>query len=103
MTPHSVLESNEFKSLVKKRWTFSLAMAAIMLLVYFGFLLTIAFRKEFFAQKIASGLTLGIALGLGIIIFAWIMTGIYVKWANSSYDEKVNELTEKVKSANKQN
>ncbi len=87
-----LVDSPAFKQLVKKRWSFSLIMSALMLFVYFGFLITIAFNKAIFAIKIQQNLTLGIVLGLGIIVFAWLMTGVYVKWANSSYDKTVEEL-----------
>lgn len=87
-----LVDSPAFKKLVRKRWSFSLIMSALMLFVYFGFLISIAFNKAIFAIKIHQHLTLGIVLGLGIIIFAWLMTGVYVKWANSSYDKTVEEL-----------
>ena len=87
-----LVDSPAFKNLVKKRWAFSLIMSGLMLFVYFGFLISIAFNKAIFAIKIHQNLTLGIVLGFGIIIFAWLMTGIYVKWANSSYDNTVEEL-----------
>jgi uncharacterized membrane protein (DUF485 family) len=67
-----------------------------MLAVYFGFILTIAFNKEILASKINDGLTLGIPVGLGIIILAWLLTGVYVRWANNHYDKKVEELKKKL-------
>ncbi|MDX2190477.1 MAG: DUF485 domain-containing protein [Bacteroidota bacterium] len=94
--PNKIIQSEDFKNLVKKRWSFSITMAALMLVVYFGFLLSIAFNKTIFAVKLGSGVTIGIILGLGIICFAWIMTGIYVFWANGSYDEEVAKLKAKV-------
>ena len=95
MSKHKeVIESAKFKSLVRNRWAFSLLMASIMLLVYFGFLLGIAFSKESFGIKLANGLTVGVLFGLGLIIMAWVMTGIYVLWANSYYDDAVAELKE---------
>lgn len=93
---HDMVNTEEFKLLVKKRWTFSLIMTTIMLFAYFGFILTIAFNKSIFAIKIAPNLTVGIVLGLGIIIFAWLMTGIYVSWANNNYDKDVEILKSKV-------
>ena len=93
---HQVIESEEFKQLIKKRWTFSLSMSLLMLLVYFSFLITIAFNKQIFAEKMGGRLTLGIVWGLGIIFFAWFMTGVYVRWANSSYDKTVEELKNKL-------
>ena len=92
----TLVNSPEFKESVKKRWSFSLIMSTLMLAVYFGFLISIAFNKQLFAIKITNNLTLGIVLGLGIIVFAWLMTGVYVQWANSSYDKTVEELKNKL-------
>ena len=91
-----IQETEEFKKFVTKKWMVSLSLAAIMLLAYFGFILTIAFNKELLATKISKGLTLGIPVGLGIIVLAWLLTGIYVRWANNHYDKKVEELKKKI-------
>ncbi|MBL0173920.1 MAG: DUF485 domain-containing protein [Ignavibacteria bacterium] len=88
----AILESKEFKSLVRKRVSVSLVLTAIMLFVYFGFILTIAFNKEALSTKIGEHLTLGLPIGIGIIIFAWLLTGLYTRWANSSYDTSVRAL-----------
>lgn len=87
-----IIESEKFKNLVKKRLKFSTTLTVIMLLVYFGFILSIAFYKEFLSVKIGEHLTLGLPIGIGIIIFAWILTGIYTRWANRDYDKSVREL-----------
>jgi uncharacterized membrane protein (DUF485 family) len=92
----AIVESDEFKELTKKRQTFSLTMTGIILVVYFGFILTIAFQKEVLAAKIGDSLTIGIPIGIGIIIFAWILTGIYTRWANKSYDKSVRELRNRI-------
>ena len=89
-------ETEEFKIFVGKKWLVSLILASAMLLGYFGFILTVAFNKEFLAAKLSKGLTLGIPVGLGIIVLAWILTGIYVSWANKNYDNKVEELKKKL-------
>ncbi|MGV3585956.1 MAG: DUF485 domain-containing protein [Adhaeribacter sp.] len=93
---HAIIESPEFKKLVSKRWSVSLVLTLIMLAVYIGFLLVVAFSKESLAAKISPNLTWAIPIGLGIILFAWILTGIYVFWANNNYDEAVQELKNKV-------
>jgi uncharacterized membrane protein (DUF485 family) len=67
-----------------------------MLVVYFGFILLIAFNKEFLATKIGEHLTIGLPIGIGVIIFAWLLTGIYIRWANSSYDKSVRELRNQI-------
>src|SRR4051812_12596911 len=95
---NQVLDSPEFKKLVSKRWTISLLMTCIMLAAYFGYILTIAFNKSVLASKIGNNLTIGLPIGLGIIIMAWVMTGIYVYWANNYYDKSVTEIKDKIKS-----
>jgi uncharacterized membrane protein (DUF485 family) len=95
-TPHEIIHSPEFKKLVSKRWSVSLLLTITMLVVYIGFLLVVAFRKESLAEKISPNLTWAIPIGLGIILFAWLLTGIYVFWANNNYDEAVQDLKNKV-------
>lgn len=97
--PHQVKEivnSENFKSLVSKRLKVSLTLTFLILLVYFGFILLIAFYKDVLAINLGSNITLGLPVGIGIIIFAWILTGIYTRWANQSYDKSVKEIKEKV-------
>lgn len=92
---HEIIESAPFKKLVSRRWQVSLTMTLIILTIYIGFLLLVAYNKELLAIKIGTYYTLAIPVGLGIIVTAWLMTGIYVYWANNSYDNAVNELKEK--------
>ncbi|MDP3582651.1 MAG: DUF485 domain-containing protein [Ignavibacteria bacterium] len=91
-----IVNSEKFKELVRKRLRFSITLTVIMLVVYFGFILVIAFNKELLAIKIGEYLTLGIPIGMGIILFAWILTGIYTRWANKTYDKSVRELRNQV-------
>jgi uncharacterized membrane protein (DUF485 family) len=87
-----LLRSKEFKKLVSERWLVSLGMTFLMCLVYFGFILTVAFNKEFLAKKLGAHLSVGLPIGVGIISFAWLLTGMYVLWANRRYDRQVEEL-----------
>lgn len=91
-----IVNSEKFKELVAKRLKFSLTLTAIMLIVYFGFILVIAFYKDLLALKIGEHITLGLPIGIGIILFAWILTGVYTRWANKSYDKSVRELRNQV-------
>ena len=92
-TLHDVLESKAFKDLVAKRWSISLILTFLMLFVYFGFILVLAFDKPLLAEKIGEHVTLGIPVGVGVILFAWVLTGIYVRWANTVYDNEVNRIS----------
>lgn len=86
----------EMHKLIKTRWSIALILTGIMVVIYFGFILLVAFDKPFLAKPIGHNLTLGLPIGIGILVIAWILTGIYVSWANNVYDKKVNELKNKL-------
>jgi uncharacterized membrane protein (DUF485 family) len=98
-TLETTLKSAQFKKLVSKRWTISIILTAVMLAVYFGFILLIAFDKDVLASKIGDHITLGLPVGLGIILFAWMLTGIYVNWANNVYDKEVEVIKNQISEA----
>ena len=93
---NEVIESKEFKQLVATRWSVSIVLTLIMFAVYFGFLALVAFNKDFLATKIATGTTLAIPVGIGILLFSWLITGWYVRWANNKYDKDVELLRKKL-------
>jgi uncharacterized membrane protein (DUF485 family) len=69
------------------------AMSAIMLIAYFGYVALIAFNKPLLAQPIGGGVTsLGIPIGIGIILLGILLTGIYVRRANKEYDPLVEAI-----------
>jgi len=74
------------------RWRLSIILTTIMTLVYVGFILLIAFNKPLLATVLMPGLSLGILLGVLVIITAWVLIVIYVKWANDHYDATVAEI-----------
>ena len=78
--------------LLRQRWRIAIALSAVMILVYFGSVLLIAFVKPRVAQFIAPGLSLGILLGALVIAATWILTWVYVRWANRHLDSRVTEL-----------
>lgn len=92
MDKNKILHSEAFSGLVKKRWFFSISMTLLILTIYFGFIILIAFRKDILATPISGKLSTGIPIGIGIIFFSWILTGIYVWWANRYYDNYVKEI-----------
>jgi uncharacterized membrane protein (DUF485 family) len=87
-----IIDSPAFKNLVKRRWLVSMVLTLTMLFIYIGFLLVVAFNKGLLATKIGTHYTLAIPVGLGIIVAAWLLTGVYVFWANNSYDNAVEAL-----------
>ena len=95
---HAIKSNPKYHELVSKRRTFAWTLAIIMLVIYYGFILIIAFNKEFLSQPLWSGsiTTVGIPIGLGVIISAFVLTGIYVFRANSEFDRLTNEIKEEV-------
>ena len=68
------------------------------LIVYYGYIALIAFDKEFLAKPIGTGVTtLGIPIGVGVILFAIIITGIYVRRANTEFDALTEEILKEVR------
>ncbi|MBI3854358.1 MAG: DUF485 domain-containing protein [Planctomycetes bacterium] len=90
-----LLDDPEFKDLVARKSRISIILTAITLVVYYGFILLIAFNRDVFGVKIVGNVTFGILLGIGVILFSWVFTGIYVRWANSKYDAMVDNIRRK--------
>jgi len=82
----------EFKSLVFKKRLVTTALTLSMSVGYFGFILLLAYNKACLAQKVGDHVTLGIPMGLGVIVLAWLVTGVYVWWANEVYDKEANKM-----------
>ncbi len=83
-----------YQLLKSRRSRFGWTLSIIMLIVYYGYVLFIAFGKELLAMPIGSSvITWGIPAGFGVIVFTILITGFYVQRANREFDE----LTEKVK------
>ena len=71
------------------RWRLALLLTTIMTLVYVGFILLIAFDKPLLGTILMPGLSLGILLGVLLILTAWVLIMIYVRWTNTHYDHRV--------------
>jgi len=85
----------KYAQLKNKRNRFGWTLSILMLVVYYGYIALIAFDKAFLAQPIGTGVTtLGIPLGMGVIVFTIVITGIYVSRANSEYDALTKDILE---------
>ena len=87
----------DYHKLVRTRSRFGWALTWAMMIVYYGFTLLVAFNKEFLGTRIGQGVTTwGIPLGLFVILFTIVITGIYVRRANGLYDELTAAIRKKV-------
>lgn len=83
----------KYQRLVSARSSFGWTLTAIMMVVYYGYIAVIAFNKELFAKPLGEGvMTVGIPVGVGVIVFTIIITGLYVRRANSEFDALTAEI-----------
>ncbi len=84
----------KFEKLKSTRTRYAIIMTVLMMATYYGYILLIAFNKELLAQKLGAGMvtSLGIPLGLGVIIVTIILTNIYVRRANSEFDDLTADI-----------
>ncbi|MEO6351838.1 MAG: DUF485 domain-containing protein [Burkholderiaceae bacterium] len=92
------LKSNaNYQKLVSTRSSYGWTLTWIMMFVYYGFIMLIAFDKELLATKMGAGvMTWGMPIGLFVIIFTVIITGIYVRRANSEFDDLTAQIRKEV-------
>nr|WP_315226631.1 DUF485 domain-containing protein [uncultured Albidiferax sp.] len=88
------IEANpKYHELKRKRTRFGWLLTAMMMLAYYGYIALIAFDKPFLATPLGAGVTsLGIPIGMGVIVFTVLITAIYVRRANGEYDRLTAEI-----------
>jgi uncharacterized membrane protein (DUF485 family) len=85
----------KYQKLVSTRSSFGWILTVIMLVVYYGYIAIIAFNKEIFSARLGEGvMTVGIPVGFGVIVFTILITGFYVRRANSEFDQLTREIVE---------
>ena len=89
-----VAQTPKYQQLVRERSRFSWVLTAIMLAIYFGYILLIAFVPDLLARRISGTTTLGIPLGIGVIVSGILLTAIYVHRANSRFDPMLRQILE---------
>jgi uncharacterized membrane protein (DUF485 family) len=84
----------KLRALAARQWRLALGLTVAMVTIYFGFILLVAYQKPLLGRLVTQGLSLGILLGALVIVSAWLLTWIYVSWANTKYDEELRRLRE---------
>lgn len=92
------IKSNpKYEKLVATRSSYGWTLTWLMMFVFYGYILLIAFNKELLGTKIGEGVTTwGIPIGLFVIVFTVIITGIYVRRANSEFDDLTAQIRKEV-------
>jgi len=87
----------KYQELKARRTRFGWLLTILMLIVYYGFIVLVAFDKPFLAQRLGAGVTtIGMPIGFGVILFTIVITGIYVRRANSEYDALSEQVAKEV-------
>ena len=92
----TIQQDPDYQELVRRRSSFGWTLSLIMLVIYFGFILLVAYAPKFLGEPLGTGVTtIGIPIGLFVIISAFALTGIYVSKANSKYDTLIRRIVER--------
>ena len=88
----------DYQKLIKTRSGYAIKLSIAMLVVYFAFILTIAFNPSALGTPLSSDgvTTIGIPIGIAIIIFAFTLTGLYTKRANTEFDDLSNAVKKSI-------
>lgn len=92
-----IASNPQYLQLKAKRTRFGWWLTLAMMVVYYGFILLVAFDKEFLAQRMGAGvMTLGIPIGFGVILFTIVITAFYVNRANTEFDDLSQSISKAV-------
>ena len=92
-----VTSHHDYARLKSARTRFGWLLAVLGMIAYYGFILLVAFNKPFLAQKLGAGVTtVGMPLGVAVIVFTIVITWIYVRRANSEFDALTDNITRSV-------
>ena len=87
----------KYQELKAKRTSFGMWLTLAMLVVYYGFILLVAFNKPFLATRLGEGvITYAMPIGFGVILFTVLITVLYVRRANSEYDDLAEQINKAV-------
>jgi uncharacterized membrane protein (DUF485 family) len=84
----------KFAELLRKRNSFAWTLTIVMLVVYLGFIGVVAYAPDVLGISVSGAITLGFPLGLGVIVVAVLLTGIYVARANGEFDRLTREIVD---------
>jgi uncharacterized membrane protein (DUF485 family) len=87
-------DSQALRALARRRWHMAISLSAVMVAIYFGFVLLVAWNKDGLGTLLVPGLSVGIVLGALVILLTWAVTLFYVRWANTHIDAEITRLNQ---------
>ena len=87
-----LLDSPAFHALLARRWRVSLLLTALLFVLYYGYILLVATDRAWLSRRIGETTTVAIPVGAAVIVGAWVLTALYVWWANRFHDPEVERL-----------
>jgi uncharacterized membrane protein (DUF485 family) len=87
-----LLTSPSFTKLVARRWRVSLLLTGCLFVLYYGYILLIAVNKPLLARRFGGVTPIGVPIGAAVILGSWLLTAIYIVWANRHYDPEAERL-----------
>lgn len=95
----AIQRNPKYQELVRTRSSFGWTLTVVTLLIYFGFILLIGYAPKFLGIPMGhSVMTIGLPIGLFVIVSAFVLVGIYVRRANSRYDVLIRDIVEETRS-----
>lgn len=96
-TVERIKNNPRYQELVSKRSKFAWTLSIVMLVVYYAFIMVIAFSPATLGAKTGAGvMTIGIPVGIAIIFISFILAGIYVNRANGEFDAMTQEVKDEL-------
>jgi uncharacterized membrane protein (DUF485 family) len=89
---HETAHEERVRSVGRARTRIALVLTAAVIVVYFGFIAAVAYARPALGVLIVPGLSVGVLYGALVIVASWLLTLVYVRWANTRYDPVLREL-----------
>lgn len=91
-----IAQDADFQLLQRSKNRISLVLTLATMLSFYGFVVLFGWHSNWLAQSFSGSINRGIPLGIGVIVLSWILTGVYVRWANTQYDALVEKVKAKM-------
>ena len=94
----AVQASPEFQELRDRLRRFVFPMTAVFLLWYFVYVMLGAFAHDFMATRVWGAINVGLIIGLGQFLTTFLITGLYVRFANREIDPRASAIRAELES-----